>query len=121
MSDEAKLPKWAQDRLRDLRRRVTELERDNAAILGQADPSKCRDLWFEEMLSDEGGFPAPLEGRRLIFRGSTGRIQITGERSGRNSGQTWLNLNGIDGEGLIVRPWASNSVTIRCAGNGEIG
>jgi hypothetical protein len=118
--DETKLPKWARDKMEALRREASDLRKDRDALLGQGDPSRCRDLWFEGYYGDETAFPAPLYGRRLIFRGSTGKIQITGEHAIRDSGETWLNINGIDGAGLIVRPHASNVVMIRVAGHGEI-
>jgi hypothetical protein len=118
--DETKLPKWARDQMQALRREVAALRSDRDAILGNGDPEKCRGLWFEGYLRDETAFPAPLQGRRLIFRGSTGKIQITAERS-YSKGETWLNISSLDGDGLIVRPHVTNVVNVRVGGLYELG
>lgn len=111
--DESKLPKWARDQMAALRREVDKLREDRDAILGQGDPSKCQGFWFEGYYGDDSAFPAPLASRRLVFRGSTGDIQLTAEQSGRNHGETWLKLNSIEGDGMIVKPHVSNVITVR--------
>jgi hypothetical protein len=118
--DETKLPKWARDQMQALRREVERLREDRDALLGKGDPEYCQGFWFEGYFGNETAFPAPLQTRRLIFRGSTGKIQITAERS-YSKGETWLNISSLDGDGLIVRPHVTNVVNVRVGGLYEVG
>jgi hypothetical protein len=120
MSNESNLPKWAREEIARLRRRVAELEVDNAQIVGEGRPEHSNGFWFTDMDPRNSlAFPAPMRGRFLEFRGSSGRINIRRQQETK-TGDEWIQLMGCEADGIIVRPRASNVVLVRASRYGEV-
>lgn len=102
MPNETSLPKWAQEELRQLRRRLdvatTELELLRRHQLGPEDTDTKVENFGEESIN------LPKHGTITFSLGSYKRIRV---RVGRDGG---LDVNG-DG-GLLLYPAASNAVRI---------
>jgi hypothetical protein len=116
---EAKLPIWAQDELKRLRRELADVQAYRDQLLGLARKKDGEGFWLRAYSSADGDLPAPLAGKSLEFRGSTGRLSIMRRRDHEKS-EDWLEISsGLDGDGLIIRPRASNVAQLRVARDGE--
>lgn len=118
MGDVSKLPKWAQDQMASMQMRVRQLEAERDQILAGGGGDHSLGYRFESYQRDVPPVPASIGDRRLIWRGTNGGIMLTQEET-RPSGITWLRLNGLDGDGLQVRPHVANVVFVRCIEHGE--
>lgn len=117
MGDVSKLPKWAQEQMAQMQMRARELEAERDQILAGGGGKHSHGFVFEGF-TGQADVPAAMDGKRLVWRGSTGGIMLTQEVA-KPSGKTWLHLNGLDGWGLQIRPVVANALSVRCFEHGE--